>query len=80
MKLPIVAGLLTWATKLRFKQLFCLTAVVFVIDLFVPDMVPFADEALLGLATLLLGSWKDNRVVESEALAADANKDDQTPV
>jgi hypothetical protein len=47
-----------FARRLRFPQLFWLTAVLFVLDLLIPDLIPFADEILLGLATLLLGSWK----------------------
>jgi hypothetical protein len=47
-----------FAGHLRFPQLFWITLILFVVDLIVPDMIPFADEVLLGLATLLLGSWK----------------------
>lgn len=61
MKLPIVTALLAWAKTLRFQQLFWLTGALFIADLIVPDMVPFADEALLGLMTLLFASWKDKR-------------------
>lgn len=43
---------------LRFPALFALTATLFVVDLFVPDVVPFADEILLGLGTLILGSLR----------------------
>lgn len=53
--------LLAYARKLRFPQLFLLTGAVFFADLIIPDMLPFADEALLGLATLLLASLKDKR-------------------
>ncbi len=41
-------------SQLRFPYLFVLTAGVFFLDLLVPDLVPFADEILLGLGTLLL--------------------------
>lgn len=44
-----------FAAGLRFPTLFALTATLFVFDLFVPDLVPFADEILLALGTLLLG-------------------------
>ena len=44
--------------RLRFPQLFLLTLALFLIDLFVPDLFPFVDEILLGLASLLLASWK----------------------
>ena len=47
-----------FASKLRFPQLFLLTLAVFLFDLVVPDFLPLVDEALLGLTTVLLGSWK----------------------
>ena len=43
---------------LRSSQLFIIVAVLFVVDLFIPDPVPFLDEILLGVLTLLLGRWK----------------------
>lgn len=56
-------GLLTqllgrFATRLKFPQLFAFTAALFLLDLVIPDLIPFADEILLGLATLLLGTMK----------------------
>ena len=54
-------SLARFATRLRFPQLFWLTAILFLLDVFIPDLIPFADEILLGLATLLLGSWKRKR-------------------
>jgi hypothetical protein len=50
--------LLAFAARLRFPQLFLLTGAIFVLDLFIPDMIPFVDEVLLGLVTALIGSWK----------------------
>ncbi|MGB5437221.1 MAG: DUF6116 family protein [Maribacter sp.] len=47
-----------FADKLRFRQLFLLTAALFMIDLLVPDMLPFVDEILLGLLTLLFASLR----------------------
>jgi hypothetical protein len=46
--------LLEYAYQLRFPKLLALAAVVFVVDLILPDVIPFADEILLGLITLLL--------------------------
>jgi hypothetical protein len=55
----VLVGLLPrFTSRLRFPQLFALTLVVFLVDLLVPDMVPFIDEVLLGLTTLLLANWK----------------------
>lgn len=55
----LLAPFLNWARKLKYPSLFKLVAALFVIDLFVPDLVPFIDEILLGLGTLLLANWKD---------------------
>lgn len=52
---------LAWAGRLRFPWLLALTATAFVVDLLVPDLIPFADEILLGLATIVLASWRKAR-------------------
>lgn len=50
--------LLRYASGLRFPKLLALTLVLFVLDLAIPDMIPFADEILLGLLSLLLTTLK----------------------
>mgnify|MGYP001106439504 CR=1 FL=1 len=50
--------LIQYASRLRFPKLLALAAVVFVVDLILPDVIPFADEILLGLITLLLALLK----------------------
>jgi len=47
-----------FAGRLRFPQLFLFTGALFLLDLLVPDLIPFADEVLLGLITLLFGTWR----------------------
>jgi hypothetical protein len=47
-----------YAARLRFPKLLALAAVVFILDLIFPDVIPFADEILLGLITLLLSTLK----------------------
>ncbi|HEY0335570.1 MAG TPA: DUF6116 family protein [Stenotrophomonas sp.] len=54
----LTAPLLKWASRLRYPTLAKLVAALFVVNLFVPDPVPFVDELALGLATLLLGNWR----------------------
>lgn len=61
MRVPLLGRLLGYAGRLRFPYLFALTLVVFLVDLGVPDLVPFADEILLGLLTVLLGAWRKRR-------------------
>lgn len=46
------------ARRLRFPHLFLLIAMLFVLDLLVPDLLPFVDEILLGLGTVLLAGWR----------------------
>ena len=56
-----VGGILGWARRRRFPTLLMLTGGLFVLDVLVPDFVPFVDELLLGLGTLILARWKDRR-------------------
>lgn len=69
--LPLISTLLKFADKLRFRQLFLVTAGLFVIDLLIPDVIPFVDELLLGLLTLLLAAWRKDK-------AEDPQLEDQT--
>lgn len=55
---PLMLPLLTWALKLRFPTLFKVTAVLFGLSVLIPDPLPFVDEILLGMATLVLAQWK----------------------
>lgn len=55
---PLTAPLLRWLSRLSYPRLFVLAAALFVLDTLIPDVIPFADELLLGLATLLLARWK----------------------
>lgn len=50
--------LMQFAAGLRFPRLLAVTAALFILDLIIPDMIPFADEILLGLLSLLLASLK----------------------
>jgi hypothetical protein len=52
------SGLSGWLSRLRSWQLFVLAGVLFVADVLVPDPIPFIDEIMLGLATLLMARWK----------------------
>ena len=56
-----VGGLLGWARRRRFPTLLLITGGIFALDLVIPDFIPFADELLLGLGTLILARWKDRR-------------------
>ena len=55
------SGVIGWLSRLRSWQLFVLAGVLFVADVLVLDPLPFIDEIMLGLATLILGRWKRRR-------------------
>ena len=58
---PITSPLLRWAGGLRFPRLALVTAGLFVADLLIPDFIPFVDEILLGLGTLLLSQLRNRK-------------------
>ena len=58
---PLLAPLLRWVARLSNPRLFLLAAGLFAADVVIPDFIPFADELLLGLGTLLLANWKNRK-------------------
>ena len=70
MSSPMLLPVLEWARKLRYPTLFKITAALFVLDMLFLDPLPFVDEILLGLGTLLLANWKSRKekTVEPPAL------------
>jgi hypothetical protein len=58
LRTPLVGLLLRYLGRLRFPYLLIVTGLLFLLDFVVPDLIPFVDEILLGLATLLLASWR----------------------
>jgi hypothetical protein len=66
----LLVALLDWLRDLRFPVLAVITAIVFVANLVIPDFIPLIDELMLGLATLLLASWKKQRAERSAKPAA----------
>ena len=71
---PVLLPLLDWVRKLRYPTLFKITAALFVVTLFLPDPVPFVDEILFGLGTLLLANWKRRKDPPSSLEAPDARR------
>jgi len=67
MRALLVPAITKFLGDLRFRNLFLVTATLFAINLVVPDFIPFADELLLGLATLVLARWKDRKTPPAEA-------------
>ena len=54
------------ASKLRFPKLFALVLLLFLIDLVVPDFIPFFDEIVLGLLSVMLGMLRKKNAATEE--------------
>ena len=56
--------------QLRFRNLFLVVAALLLIDLAIPDFIPFIDEILLGIMTMIFWSWRrperEEKVIASE--------------
>ena len=77
--IPIIETFLKNANQLRFRNLFFLVMSLFLVDLLVPDFIPFIDEIILGLLAIILANWKkernqdkESKVIEGEVI--DENK------
>jgi hypothetical protein len=71
----IPALMARFAARLRFPQLFAFTGTLFLLDMVIPDLIPFADELMLGLLTLMLGTWKKRVPAETDDLPKPPLKD-----
>ena len=64
--ISIIETFLKNANQLKFKNLFFLVISLFIIDLIVPDFIPFIDEIILGLLAIILANWKKERKQDDE--------------
>ena len=49
---------LRFLEQLKSSYLLMLLSALFAVDLFIPDPLPFLDEAVLGIVTLLMARWR----------------------
>lgn len=78
--ISIIEAFLKNANQLRFRNLFFLVMSLFLVDLLVPDFIPFIDEIILGLLAIILANWKkernqdkEDKIIEGEII--DENKE-----
>ena len=57
----IVPRLSRYLESLRFPWLLLLATLLFVVNLFIPDALPFIDEILLAIVAIILGKLKRKR-------------------
>lgn len=62
---PLTGPALGFAARLKFPTLFKLTLALFLLDLAVPDIIPFIDEIMFGLVTLILANWRKPKLATS---------------
>ncbi len=67
MRGPVKSLVQRYAGRLRYPRLLLLMLTLFGADLVVPDAIPFVDEILLGLGTVLLGSLRKRRAEKPPA-------------
>ena len=58
---PLVAPIIGFLGRLSFPRLFILAASLWALDMVIPDFIPFIDELLLGIGTLLLASFRKRK-------------------
>lgn len=63
---PVLKRFMNFADGLKFTRLFILTCVLFVLNLFIPDFIPFLDEILLGLFAIILAKLKKQKQIEDQ--------------
>ena len=55
---PLTGPLVGFASRLRFPTLFKITLALMVLSWLLPDPLPFLDEIVTALATVVLATWR----------------------
>ncbi len=63
----IKARLVAYLESLRFPWLLLVTSVLFLVNVFIPDALPFVDEILLALVAVVLGRLKRKKAAVPDA-------------
>ncbi len=71
MALLVTKPLMRWMERLSYPRLFAVAAVLFGINMLVIDPIPFVDEILFGVVTLLLAGLKKRHEPADPTAAAD---------
>ncbi len=73
----LVGWLQGFAGQLKSSTLLAIVTSIFVLDLVIPDAVPFIDEIVLGIVTILVARWQGRR--KESPLAPKPPPKDVTP-
>lgn len=59
--MSLIERLQRFAGQLRSSTLLAVATGLFVLDLLIPDPLPFVDEIVLGIVTILIARWQSRR-------------------
>lgn len=74
MRNPLLVAIVRYAGRLRFPTLFLMTVALFALNVIIPDPLPFVDEMVMALATLLLGSMRARKTEGGQAEPEDGSR------
>jgi hypothetical protein len=66
-------------SRLKFPKLLTLFLVLWILDIFIPDPIPFFDEIMLALGTALFGLWRESVTVPVDTPASAPEMKNVTP-
>lgn len=74
---PITGPLTAFASRLKHPTLFKITLGLMLLSWLVPDPIPFMDEIVTALATLVLANWrrKDERPTDSDVIEGESRRE-----
>lgn len=61
-------------SRLRFPRLLALVVLLFLVDLVLPDFIPFIDEILLGLFAAILACLRERSPPENAVVEPDSER------
>ena len=76
----LIAMFLGFADQLKFRSLFLIIIGLFLVNLFIPDFIPFIDEIILGLMAIILANVKkekQDKKIEGNLIEGEVVDDDE---
>lgn len=65
LSLMILGPVKRFLERRRFPTLLVIAALLLAADLVIPDALPFVDELLLTIVTIIFGSWRKRKAPEA---------------
>ena len=62
----LISRFFDFADGLKYRSQFLIILGILVLDLLIPDVIPFFDEIILGLVAVALANWKNDKQIRHE--------------